>query len=134
MIRTVCVCVCPLPALLKIEPGCTDCHTHADMLSLELYLQVGGSQIPYTSHTFPSSAGRKGPAWVPQGMSPGEIKANKVWGKKNPFWKLQETIQAWGWAWMGLEGGRSHSCSAEKNWGMTYIAQLLQPPPHSSAS
>lgn len=81
MIRTVCVCVCPLPALLKIEPGCTDCHTYADMLLLELYLWVGGSQIPYTSHTFPSSAGRKGPAWVPQGMSPGEIKANKVWGK-----------------------------------------------------
>lgn len=102
MIRTVCVCVCPLPALLKIEPGCTDCHTHADMLSLELYLRVGGSQIPYTSHTFPSSAGRKGPAWVPQGMSPGEIKANKVRGKKIPSGSSKRPSKpgaghGWGW-------------------------------------
>lgn len=61
MIRSVCVCVCPLPALLKIELGCTDCHTHADMLSLKLYLPVSETvRFPHMSRTSPPRTSTQG--------------------------------------------------------------------------
>lgn len=96
------VCVCPLPALLKIELGCTDCHTHADMLSLKLYLPGSETaRFPYMNDASPPSdgtersCGQEGTTVVTRDLPEHPLEINGVRSTgvgKIHFWKVLETI------------------------------------------